>query len=74
MLRSGFSLKDSVGFAERIELMMKASLNLDPHEMPEEEPEDQAPEEIGKEQEDADDDESTSSDKKKRVEEEHVEL
>lgn len=32
-LRSGFSLKDSVGFAERIELMLKASLSLDPNEM-----------------------------------------
>lgn len=31
-LRSGFSLKDSVGFADRIETMLKTSLNLSPEE------------------------------------------
>jgi len=75
-LRSGFSLRDSVGFAERIELMLKASLSLDPHEMPEEEPEETLPGDAEKEEEAAmDEDEEASSDgKKKRVEEEHVEL
>lgn len=36
-LRSGYSLQDSVGFAERIETMLKTSLNLDPSEQVEDE-------------------------------------
>jgi heat shock protein beta len=76
-LRSGFALKDSVGFAERIELMLKASLSLDPHEMPEEEPEAEELAVEDKEEEaslDDDEEPSSKSGKKKRVEEEHVEL
>jgi heat shock protein beta len=69
-LRSGFVLKDSVGFAERIETMLKASLSLDPNEAPEEEPEELGDMEPAK----ADDEEEEETKKKPVVEEEHVEL
>jgi len=81
-LRSGFNLKDSVGFAERIETMLKSSLNLSPEEAVEEveeEPEPEPETESGKkdkaekDEADADDDEDTGSKKKHKVEE-HEEL
>jgi len=80
-LRSGFNLKDSVGFAERIETMLKSSLNLSPDEVVEEVEEEPEPEtETGKKEEkpvdeDADEeDESETKRKKHKVEVDHEEL
>merc|ERR1712198_80512 len=44
-LRSGFSLKDTVNFAESIELMMRQTLGVDAEEPPEEDDEDEEEEE-----------------------------
>lgn len=71
-LRSGFALKDSVGFAERIEGVMRGSLSLSPDEAVEEEPEiveDDAPEEVA-----ADAEAEEDEDKAGKVKEEHQEL
>lgn len=77
-LRSGFSLKDSVGFAERIETMLKSSLSLSPDEAPEEEveePEEPSAEEQEEEKKvDAEGEDEEEAKDKKHVEEEHTEL
>jgi len=77
-LRSGFNLKDSIGFADRIETMLKTSLNLDPQETvddfeePEPETESEKPKEAdGEEQADEDDDGGA---KKHKVVDDHEEL
>lgn len=82
-LRSGYALKDSVGFAERIEGMLRSSLNLSPEEMVEEEEEfneegeeekkDEAEEKEEKEVE-GDEDEIIDHTRKNKVEESHSEL
>jgi heat shock protein beta len=69
-LRSGFSLQDSVGFADRIETMLKSSLSIDVNEQAEEEPE---------EEEDTTEQPSTTKEESGDVEKdgdktEHVEL
>lgn len=63
-LRSGFSLKDQVGFAERIETVLKQSMNIDLEEQVEDEPEIEEEEPETKAEED----------EKPSVEEEHTEL
>jgi len=76
-LRSGFALRDTSGFADRIDVMLKSSLNLHPDDMPEEEPEEvlDAEEASPKDDiKDEDDEEDDSPKKKHTVEEEHVEL
>ncbi|CAD5219440.1 unnamed protein product [Bursaphelenchus okinawaensis] len=65
-LRSGFALNDQVGFAERIEAILRQSLDLSADEPVEEEVEiveDEAPKE-----------EESTTDEKVEVEEEHTEL
>lgn len=83
-LRSGFNLKDSVGFADRIESMLKTSLNLSPDEVVEEfeeEPEPDTVEQDTVEKHDASEDaeadgdeEEVGSKKKHKVEVDHEEL
>lgn len=70
-LRSGFMLKDSVDFAERIETMLKSSMSLSPDEQVEEEPE---IEEIPEAEEVPAEEEEAEEETKKKVEEEHTEL
>ena len=58
-LRSGFALKDTVNFAEQIEIMMRKSLGVDVDEQIEEEEEvtDEEPPEDDDEEEEEDEDE-----------------
>uniref|UniRef100_H2ZL51 Uncharacterized protein n=1 Tax=Ciona savignyi TaxID=51511 RepID=H2ZL51_CIOSA len=56
VLRSGYSLKDSVDFSKRILGMLYKNLNIDPETPVEEEPEDEAEEEE-EEEVDADEEE-----------------
>ena len=44
-IRSGYELKDTAGFADRIEIMLRSALNISPNEQVDEEPEDEAVEE-----------------------------
>jgi len=39
-IRSGYELKDTAGFADRIEIMLRSALNISPDEQVDEEPED----------------------------------
>jgi len=59
-LRSGFALKDTVNFAEQIELMMRQTLGVDADEQVEEEEEvtdEEPPEEDEDDEEEEEDDE-----------------
>jgi heat shock protein beta len=66
-LRSGFALKDQIGFAERIEAVLKQSMNVDLDEQVEEEPEIE-------EDEPAEETHADEDDEKPTVEESHTEL
>lgn len=43
-VHSGYMLKDTAGFAERVESLLKSTLNISPDEVPEEEPEEEVEE------------------------------
>ena len=79
-LRSGYSLQDQVGFAERIENILRKSLNLSLDEQVEEEPEIEEDPQEEEENEDSspkeeeEDKESSDEKEKIQVEEEHSEL
>merc|ERR1711962_43514 len=76
-LRSGFMLQDSAGFGERIERMLRLSMNISPDEAIEEEVEDPEEEEAEDEEEvDADEEESAEkpAEEEETKEEGHDEL
>merc|ERR1712066_574304 len=70
-LRSGFALKDTVNFAEQIEIMMRKSLGVDVDEQIEEEEEvtDEEPPEDDDEEEEEEDEEEEEAEEEAPVEE-----
>jgi len=71
-LRSGFALKDTVNFAEQIEIMMRKSLGVDVDEQIEEEEEvtdEEPPEDDDDEEEEEEDEEEEESEEEAPVEE-----
>ncbi|XP_033647304.1 endoplasmin-like [Asterias rubens] len=63
VLRSGFNLPDSAGFAGRVERMLRLSMNIDLDEKVDEEPEDEEdPEEPSEEEEEEEEDEEEVED------------
>lgn len=83
-LRSGYDLKDSVGFADRIESMLRRAMNIPLDEQVEDEPTEEEADTTGKsgsstknEDEDdnvIDDDTDGKSSKSKKEDEGHVDL
>merc|ERR1711962_1998154 len=70
-LRSGFSLKDTVNFAQSIELMMRQTLGVDADEKPDEEEEvqdEEPPEDDDEEEEDEEEEEEDVEEDNSRIE------
>lgn len=71
-IRSGYELKDTVGFADRIEIMLRSALGVSPDEQVDEEPEYE--EEVAEEEVAEEVDAEEISDEEPQVKEEHEEL